>query len=201
MEEKRPKVLALYQAVLALLDEGADINAMKVSDITERAGIGKGTAYDYFKSKEEIIAGALTWEMDRKMRKEIEQLHACRRFSEKIHYVFDWISGQYQEQKGFVRSLRLSTQRCEAGKGLIREIHKKQAELGGGPINLVEEICRTGKESGEIRSEVPAKAASVLVMAEMAAFAMFLEKREEATEVDSDWMKNFLCEGLLKSLA
>ena len=56
MEETRPKVLALYEAVLKLLDEGADINTLKVSDMTERAGIGKGTAYDYFKSKEEIIA-------------------------------------------------------------------------------------------------------------------------------------------------
>ena len=40
MKETRPKVLALYRGVLELLDEGADVNGIKVSDITARAGIG-----------------------------------------------------------------------------------------------------------------------------------------------------------------
>ena len=45
------KVLLIYQAVPQMLKEGADINTLKVSEITERAGIGKGTAYEYFSSK------------------------------------------------------------------------------------------------------------------------------------------------------
>ncbi len=49
--ELKPKVRALYEAVLELLNENADISTMKVSDITSRAGIGKGTAYDYFKKQ------------------------------------------------------------------------------------------------------------------------------------------------------
>ena len=46
------KVLALYQAVIEFINEGCDINTLKVADITGRAGIGKGTAYEYFSSKE-----------------------------------------------------------------------------------------------------------------------------------------------------
>jgi AcrR family transcriptional regulator len=60
---KSPKILALYNAVIALLDEGADISSLKVSDITSRAGIGKGTAYDYFRSKEEIIVKAMIYDV------------------------------------------------------------------------------------------------------------------------------------------
>ena len=52
------KVRLLYEAVLAMVTNGWDINRMKVSDITAQAGIGKGTAYEYFSSKEEIIANA-----------------------------------------------------------------------------------------------------------------------------------------------
>ena len=44
------KVLALYQAVIEFINEGCDINTLKVADITGRAGIGKGTAYEYFSS-------------------------------------------------------------------------------------------------------------------------------------------------------
>ena len=51
-----PKVKALYEAVEELIFENIDVKEIKVSDITERAGIGKGTAYEYFRNKEEIIS-------------------------------------------------------------------------------------------------------------------------------------------------
>ena len=44
------KVLLMYQAVLQFMEEGADVASIRVSSITERAGIGKGTAYEYFDS-------------------------------------------------------------------------------------------------------------------------------------------------------
>lgn len=63
MLSKSPKILSIYQAVIELLDEGTDISSLKVSDITNRAGIGKGTAYDYFHSKEEIIVKAMIYDI------------------------------------------------------------------------------------------------------------------------------------------
>ncbi len=51
-----PKVNQMYEAVMQLLEEGADVADIRVSTITERAGIGKGTAYEYFDTKEEIVA-------------------------------------------------------------------------------------------------------------------------------------------------
>ena len=56
MEDKKElqnKVILMYEAVISLIEEGKDINSIKVVDITSRAGIGKGTAYEYFKSNEE----------------------------------------------------------------------------------------------------------------------------------------------------
>ena len=62
-QSSRDKIEKMYQAVIFLLDKGKDINSIKVADITERAGIGKGTAYEYFESKEEIIANAMKYNM------------------------------------------------------------------------------------------------------------------------------------------
>ena len=50
---------AVYDAVCALIGEGRDSASLTVSEITRRAGIGKGTAYEYFDSKEEMIDGAV----------------------------------------------------------------------------------------------------------------------------------------------
>ena len=63
MEEKlSPKVEALCKAVMELLLEGKEIRKMKVSEITEQAGIGKGTAYEYFESREELLVRALGYQ-------------------------------------------------------------------------------------------------------------------------------------------
>ena len=49
MKEKlSEKELALFQAVIDLIEEDVDIHSIKVSDITNRAGIGKGTLTNTF---------------------------------------------------------------------------------------------------------------------------------------------------------
>ena len=60
-----PKVISMYDAVGELISQGMDLNDITVLDITKKAGIGKGTAYDYFSSKEEIIAKALLYHIQR----------------------------------------------------------------------------------------------------------------------------------------
>ena len=69
-----PKVKALYEAVEELIFENIDVKEIKVSDITERAGIGKGTAYEYFRNKEEIISSAMLYHIDLICRQMIEKL-------------------------------------------------------------------------------------------------------------------------------
>ena len=55
------KVEKLYGAVIHLLEDGKNVSSLTVAEITEKAGIGKGTAYEYFKSKEEMIARAILY--------------------------------------------------------------------------------------------------------------------------------------------
>ena len=55
------KQILIYKAIVDLINEGADVSGMKVGEITARAGIGKGTAYEYFSSKEEMVIEALEY--------------------------------------------------------------------------------------------------------------------------------------------
>lgn len=56
-ERSLQRETAIYQAALELIAQGASPAAMKVQDIAQAAGIGKGTVYEYFSSKEEILRG------------------------------------------------------------------------------------------------------------------------------------------------
>ena len=90
MEEKlSPKVEALYKAVMALLLEGREVRKMKVSEITEKAGIGKGTAYEYFESKEELLVDALDYFQKIWAESAWVELSGCSGFMETIESLFD----------------------------------------------------------------------------------------------------------------
>lgn len=60
-QETNDKILAMYHAVSELMEEGQNVHKLKVSDITSRAGIGKGTAYEYFGTKEEVVEKAIQY--------------------------------------------------------------------------------------------------------------------------------------------
>ena len=78
--EYSPKEKAVYEAVLMLFLEGADLNNLTVSEITQRAGIGKGTVYEYFSDKEEMIAKALFYHISDFCETVYEQINQEKNF-------------------------------------------------------------------------------------------------------------------------
>ncbi|SCH26910.1 transcriptional repressor BetI [uncultured Ruminococcus sp.] len=85
------KEIALYEAVNALLRRGEVISDLRVADIAQQAGIGKGTVYEYVSSKEELIAKAFLYHLGQ----ELEQLRAGlaseKGFKEQCQAVFGCI--------------------------------------------------------------------------------------------------------------
>lgn len=55
------KKAAVFRAVLHLLRQGRPLGDLKVSEIAEAAGIGKGTVYEYFPSREELLRDAMQY--------------------------------------------------------------------------------------------------------------------------------------------
>lgn len=73
LTELSPKEKLICNAVITLVSRGADIRSLKVSEIAKAAGVGKGTIYDYFSSKEEIIGKAII----SNMHEELDEIEGC----------------------------------------------------------------------------------------------------------------------------
>ena len=58
IDNKKEKIFA---AVFNLFREGKNVRTIKVSEIAERAGIGKGSVYLYFASKDDVIIEAVQY--------------------------------------------------------------------------------------------------------------------------------------------
>lgn len=200
MEEK---VLALYRAVIALVREGADINSMKVSDITARAGIGKGTAYEYFPSKEAIITGALVYDVQKKRNAVAQIVDGAGTFLEKLDRVFAYVGEQFHERQTFCVLMRIGVGSYEINEAL-RTAYKRQHEtLEREELEkMAERLLRQGIEEGVIKEQKPAYLQMAL-RAQMFGYASYLvaQDKGKAGGITQKEARAFAIEALVKSLS
>ena len=59
----REKEIRALEAVQSLVEQGCAVHSLTVQQIADAAGVGKGTLYEYFESKEQILAGAALYQV------------------------------------------------------------------------------------------------------------------------------------------
>lgn len=152
-EEIPVKVQQLYRGVMELILEGADVRTLKVSDITQKAGIGKGTAYDYFDTREEIIVSAILHTMVC-IQEEVEAELALRTgFFDRMEYLLEVLEEKMAERECFLHFIHLLTDTSICGLKLqerIRETGQENRTL----VSMLVDMLREGVESEELRDDL-----------------------------------------------
>lgn len=88
-----PKEQAIFEAVLALMGEGRDLSGIRISEIAERAGIGKGTVYEYFPSRDDLMVGAILYHRQQKYESVRREMLAVESFHDRVE-----VGGKYMMQ-------------------------------------------------------------------------------------------------------
>ena len=102
------KARLMFEAVIGYVHEKIDPGSLTVQDITERAGVGKGTAYEYFSSKEELIALALFFDYGLRILELQELLEKKKNFEEKMLGLLDWLHDNKSYHMTFVKMIQIS---------------------------------------------------------------------------------------------
>lgn len=118
------KEMFMYQAVIEMVREDYDINSIKVSDITKRAGIGKGTAYEYFSSKEEIIVKALLYDTYTHLKKIEVILKNDECFKNKLYFLLDYLEANLPHTKGVSSLMKMFGGTYEIKDDIKKELEK-----------------------------------------------------------------------------
>lgn len=196
------KVLLIYQAVPQMLKEGADINTLKVSEITERAGIGKGTAYEYFSSKEELITRALLFYIEKKVN-DIENISESQNsFPDKIHAVLDYVEQNFDDIRGFCMLVRIGTGSYEISEPLKNEYERMQETFDCHRMDhLIDRMIEQGRQEG-ILTENNTFLCRMAFASQMMMYTAALLQQEKAVlnVLETEKLKTFVYHALVKSL-
>ncbi len=86
------KEISIFKGVISLIEEGINPYNIKVADIAKAADVGKGTIYDYFSSKEEVISKAILYNINNDINFGYGRIMDKQGFREKYYEILEIIS-------------------------------------------------------------------------------------------------------------
>ncbi|MDR1194577.1 MAG: TetR/AcrR family transcriptional regulator [Peptococcaceae bacterium] len=124
---------------------GKGFHETKIEEVAVAAGVGKGTVYEYFRSKEELLVAAAKYQMDETVQQALNAMDSQTTVRGKLNALVETVMGQRQSNCGQV-NLNFSNM----GQYVKEFKQTAQAETRRWR-EWMAEILRQGVESGEIR--------------------------------------------------
>lgn len=196
--EVLPKERALYEAVLTLMNDGVSISSLKVSDIAKKAGIGKGTTYEYVKSKEELIGRALFYGIHMMLGELYSAVEKKECFYESFMAILDWIDLNFKEKKILYQLISLDETECQFPRE-IRQFMKERMHLAQYLEEHVSKISRKAVEEGLISAAANVNLINIMLLNSIISYVVYQKIPQLGGKVGCNEMRRFLYNSILKS--
>lgn len=150
--ETRSKIL--HDSMLYFARNG--FAGTKISDLAKHIGIGQGTLYIYFKSKEELFHEIFTLINSSKDIKDLKMLvHLPISAKKKIEKLSDSIMTRLTQDEIYAAKIALNTQMMFEQKDFVSAETTYQSEL----YQLTEKVIAQGQKEGSVVEGLPMKLA------------------------------------------
>lgn len=153
MKEYNAKEVSVFEGVLSLVKSGENIYTLKVQQIADAAGIGKGTLYEYFSSREEIIAQSLVFSIDKQLDEFEKATNSVNGFYEKLCVVLDFTHEHTTENSSSFSLLNSAMNDPTLREVLCASMHNKQDVILKRMHSILFTIISTGRKEGIITEQ------------------------------------------------
>ena len=196
------KEMLMYKAVIEMIQENYDINSIKVSDITGRAGIGKGTTYEYFGSKEEIIVKALFYDTYVHILNVEKIMKQNKNFKEKYYLLMDYLEEKLPNTKATGNLIKIFMGNYEVKDNFRIEVEKIQQSTTC-PIShvegMIDDFMLQGYEEGIFNQGKKVMRRSVFAT-QVTGYIYCIINHYYAGEFTREEARDFSYQGLIKLL-
>lgn len=160
--EKRPLILKAATEVFS--ERG--FAAVTVAEIADRAGIGKGTVYEYFSSKDELLFAVFEWINDDifgRIRSRLEEGGTTKQRLTRLLDLGTDITREQVEMKAVVLDFWAASRGTRSEERYNASCHETFQSYR----RLIADVIRDGQINGELRSDVDADAIATMLVAAM----------------------------------
>lgn len=199
-DKKTDKIIAIYHAIEDLVAEGADISSMRVSDIAAKAGIGKGTTYEYFSSKEEMVIKAMVYLVDSMVKRILMQMESVETFRDKFMMLLDEMEEKAKQRACILKYLNMLSDMnlCEQMHDVLLEDEEAKKSS---PMRIIQYLIEQGKKEGIIGNHFSQAYLETTMFSRVISFVIYADGDLGILRSDYGEMKQDLYEGLCRELA
>lgn len=193
------KEILIFNGVMKLMNEGVNIHTIKVADIAKSVGIGKGTVYEYFKSKDEILEKSLIYCMNLSLNKAIEKIDNANGFKEKIYTMLEIAKCNVQEFNSGNGFLFSNMGTCEFA--YLMKSENKEFKYRENIINKsIEDVISVGIEEEVIKCQRDKEYEKMVIKSAIIGFANDLYCSKSTMEKDIYELKERSYKLIIKGL-
>lgn len=148
-DEKRERILRAAEELLAARDQ----HEVKLDEVAERAAIGKGTIYLYFKDKDDLffeVAMSGFADLCGLVRRAAEKTNGD--FESRLRQISGDVSAFFERRRAMFRMLQFGQHGCgDLPRGTRSRWLSRRREL----VRAVAETIEAGQSRGALRGDVP----------------------------------------------
>jgi AcrR family transcriptional regulator len=138
----------------------------RVADIAERAGIGKGTVYEYFSSKEELLFAVFEWINDGIANRVQEALAEGGSSHDRLVRLLR-IGAEVVQDQVEMQAVTLDFWAASRGSGLEDRFNKACLASYRTFREIIAGIVREGQAGGEFLTDIDAEAIATMIVSAM----------------------------------
>lgn len=194
-EKISPKEVALYDAVADFLNEGADMNKLTVAEIALRAGIGKGTVYEYFENKEELISRSILYNINTCSMEILTELKKIPLFYDKIYYLLGCLEENQEQHMGVLNMIHYMTGSSMVTKD-IYQILNKEKRLSSLFGNIIDYLLEAARSEGLLYETAPEMFLHICLVSKAVTYGIYLMAHKADEEVCIEDMKEKICHSI-----
>lgn len=198
-KEYSPKEKAIFDAIIELFEEGADLNNLTVAEITGKAGIGKGTAYEYFSDKEEMIAKALFYNSENLCRQVYMGVCKEKDLHSKVTYVLLKMEQQIPKANCILRLVMMMSENSMVSRRM-RDMVQETLSAKAAAINIIKKVLEDEFTNIETPSEVIMEYLALSMYSRIMCYAMFLKDEKLSNEENRTAMRKLVTEGICRDV-
>ena len=160
------KEIAIYEGVRKLIRQDVNLSQVTASEIAQAAGIGKGTLYNYFSTKDEIIARTVFYLIDQHLAQIQTVMARQTGFEGKCRAAMEFIRLQAGRKDSQIHLMLMGLDSVQAAPFLRQGMERIKATMRD-VERIALELAETGAAEGVITRQEPGYTVQVFLSALM----------------------------------